>query len=226
MGGTTARIAVAAVAFCGMLSPGALAPAAAAAPLDDAAQAVSAVTQTVDGIAAPATKQAVSTVPDTANVPPPIERATPAQGGDRAAVPATPVHGPRSEHRAGQPGAAAPIARDSRPARGHVRAGTNRPSPPHGRKAMPPARSHAERAAGARSAGRSHAVTSAPRRSPGPRPGLAGAARALESPVATVFAAFLLAALVTFLRFDLRPLRVPAPMSRRLAFVSPIDPPG
>jgi hypothetical protein len=55
---------------------------------------------------------------------------------------------------------------------------------------------------------------------------LAGAARALEGPAATVFAAFLLAALVTFLRFDLRPLRVPAPMSRRLAFVSPIDPPG
>ena len=227
MGGTNARIAAAAVAACGTLSLVAPALAGAAGPLDDTARGVAPVSQEVDAIAQPAADRAVSIVRDAAKVPPPIEREMPAKGSDRGAAPASPVQaGPRSMHRAEPPGAVAPIARDSRPVRLHVSAETNRPSPPHGRKAMPPARSHRERAAGAGAGHGSQRVTGHPIGAPPEGPGLTGLARAPGAATDMIFTAFLLVALVTSLPFLLRRLRIPAPVVYRRAFAPLLEPPG
>ena len=226
MGGTKARIAVAAASACGVLLLGAPA-ASAAGPIDQPVEALPPASQAIDGIASPTVDQAVSTVREAANVPPPIEHATPAEGNGRAAVPATPVqHGPRSTHRADRTGAVGSIARDSRPERIRNRTETNSPSPPHGRKEMPPARSHRERAAWARAAHGSRSV--APEwAAPQPhRPGLTRIAQAIDPVIAIAFAVSLLLALATSLPFLLRPLRIPAPISRRPAFVSAFEPPG
>jgi hypothetical protein len=227
MGGTKARIAAAAVAACGTLSLAAPAHAGTAGALDDTARDVAPVSQEVDAIGPPAVEQVVSIVRDTAKVPPPIERETPAKGNDRGAVPATPVQpGPRSTHRADWSGAATPIARDTRPARARVRAETDRPSPPHGRKAMPPARSHEERAAGAGPAHGSLPEATQPTAPPRPGSGLAALAQALDTVSGTVFTAFLILVLATSLPLRFNRLRIPAPIVRRPAFIPLLGPPG
>jgi hypothetical protein len=227
MGGTNARIAAAVLASCGILSLAAPTLAGAAGPLDDTSRGVAPVSQEVDAVAAPAVEQVVSIVRDTAKVPPPIERETPAKGSGRGAAPAMPVQpGVRSTHRANWSGAASPIARDTPPVRSRVRTEANRPSPFHGRKAMPAARSHPERAAGARSVHRSHPAAIRPTGAPQQGPGLTGVARSLETVAGAIFMAFLIVALATWLPFLLHSLRIPAPIVRRPAFALLLGPPG
>jgi hypothetical protein len=227
MGGTTARIAAAVVAVCGTLSLAAPAHAGTAGAFDDTARAVAPGSPEVGAIAPAAVEQVVSIVRDTANVPPPIERETPAKGSDRGAVPTRPVQpGPRSMHRADRSGAVTPIARDSRPAHAHVRAEATRPSPPHGRKATPPARSHRERAAGAGPVHAPPTQSVQPTDRPQHGPGLASLTRAVDNASGAVFAPFLIVVLATWLPFLLSRLRIPAPIVRRPASIVLLGPPG
>jgi hypothetical protein len=226
MGGTTARIAAAVLAACGMLALAAPAQAGAAGTLDDSVRGLAPVSQEIGAIAQPAADSAVSIVRDPAKVPPPIERETPVKGSDRGAAPATPVQsGPRSTHRVDRSGAP-PIERDIRPARLHVRAGTNRPSLTHGRKAMPPARSHAERAGGSAPV-RSSEIVTAPAATPAqPGPGLTGIASSPGTVTGMILTAFLIAAIAACLPFLLNWLRIPATIVRRPALAPLLEPPG
>lgn len=227
MGGTTARIAAAAVAACGLLSLVIPALASAAGPLDGAERALTPVSQEVDAAAPPATKQVVTIVRDTAQVPPPIEHATPPKGGGRGAAPATPVQpGPRSTQRADQLGAVTPIVHNTRPTRTHARVETAPPSRTHGRKEIPPARSPEERAAGAGAVQRSHTAAVPPIGPPQPGPGLTATSRAVETGTAAVPPALLIVALAASFPVLLRWLRIPAPVARRPAFVPAPGPPG
>jgi hypothetical protein len=56
--------------------------------------------------------------------------------------------------------------------------------------------------------------------------GLAGAARAFTALGGIAFVALVVAALAASAPFVLRPNQMPAPIARRLAFVSPGEPPG
>jgi hypothetical protein len=225
MGGTKAWTAV--LAACGMLSLAVPALARAADVIDDASRAIEPASQAAGTLAGPAAAQVVSNVPDPAKVPPMIERETPAKGSGRDAAPAMPVRpGPRSMHRVVHPGTAVSIARDDRSARSHARAETVRPSPPHGRKALPPARSQRERAAGADPMHRSHPAAIRPIGPPKHGPSLASVSRGLETWSAAVPSALLVVAIAMFSPFLLRWLRIPTPAAPGVAFVPAPAPPG
>jgi hypothetical protein len=227
MGGTNARIAASALAVYGLLSLAAPAQARAGSVLDDAAQAVAPVTQAVDTTARPALDPVVSNVPGPAKVPPPVERETPAKGNGRDTAPVAPVRpGPRSAQLAARAGATVPVARDARPARPRFRAETARPFPPHGRKELPLARSHRERAAGAGAARRPHPAALRPSRPPRHAPGLAAVSRTIETWSAAVPSALLLVATAASIPFFLRRLRIRAPVAPRPALMTAPGPPG
>jgi hypothetical protein len=227
MGGPQAWIAAGALAACGMLSLATPALARAADVLDDTSRAIEPASQAVDTLAQPAVVQVVSNVPDPAKVPPPIERETPVKGSGRDAASAMPVRpGPRSTHRAVHPGAVVPIARDVRSARPDIRAETARPSPSHGGKELPPARSHRERAAGVDPVHRSHPAAIRPIGPPHHGPGVAAVSRVLETWSAAVLSALLVLAIATFVPFLLRWLRIPTPAAPRPAFAPAPAPPG
>ena len=235
---TVAAVAAAVAVVCGALALGASAAAAAESPLD-AASAVSTVDQTAAAVASPATEQAGGLVKDTASVPAPsairetVERAA---GRERrispttarpAARPSGRVAGPRA------PAAGAAVRHVGRapigPRRGsaHDRgrhASPTTSSPPHGRKAMPPARSLPERAGAARAA-YPHSAAPVPQHAPG-ETGLAGRTRELSAPGGVFLTALLIAMLAASRPCLLRPLRTPAPPVRRLAVPAPAGPPG
>jgi hypothetical protein len=240
MGGSRARTVGIAAALCGMLAlvlPG-MAAAAAGVPAlpvveqqaEQAAAAVPAgtVTQVSGKAGGKAAHEAGAVARDLAAAPAPV-RGTPERNvspsrGEQSASRAPSVS-PASERRTGAParkraGAEAGQAAGPRGGRSAHPGGTaaHRTSPPHGRKATPPARSLAERAGTARS-------TPPPDRAPGDT-GLSGAARGFTTPGGIAFVALVVAALATAAPFLLRPNHRPAPIARRLAFVSPGEPPG
>jgi hypothetical protein len=227
MGGSkapTAAIAAALLAFLLALP----ASAAAGSPLDAASAGL------------PAAQQAASLAQDTASAAVPaairetVERATPKAPETRTSAPGksdAPADAPAPAHAATRtaapPGpqvASAPVGPERGSGDGMRRHAVKTPSPPHGRKAMPPARSASERAGAARSP----RVTATARvfdDAPGDA-GTANGTHGLAAPGAFFIAVLLILACALARPFCLRPLRLAAPGSRRLAFVSPGVPPG
>jgi hypothetical protein len=247
MGGIKAQTVGIAAALCGALAlvlPGTAAAAASVPALpvveqngeQAAERAVAAVPEPVTQVSRKAGRkagrkaahEAGAVARDLAAAPAPVREsrdrnASPSHG--QQTVSQAPSSSPGSERRtlapAGKRSTAAPRreadARSSHGADSSPRA-AQRTSPPHGRKATPPARSLAGRAGTAR--------TAPPQDRAPSDAGLAGAARAFTGPGGIAFVALVVAALAASAPFLLRPNHRPAPVARRLAFVSPGEPPG
>jgi hypothetical protein len=188
---------------------------------EQAAAAVPApVTQVSRKVSQKAAHEAGAVARDLAAAPAPV-RETPKQSvsPSRGEQAVSRTLAPARKHPAAAPHEeVAPAAARSRHRADASPRATQRTSPPHGRKATPPARSLAERAGTARTA-------PPPDRAPGDA-GLAGTARAFTAPGGIAFVALVVAALTASAPFLLRPNHRPAPVARRLAFVSPGEPPG